>query len=178
MEFAHWVNGGKYPAALFTDHKNLLALFDDKARPISCTKPNRDRLTRWGISLLSMRYEIFHINGEHNYLADIGWRWGNRFAKPKNNLNASTKGLCGGPRPLMHRLLRLPESYGRRKAVLRTKPPKTTKEVAGRDIDLAYGMVIPAPTHLLDRQRIADSQENHRAEKPADLTLSQELPQL
>ena len=76
MEFVHWVNGGKYPAAPFTDHKNLLTLFDDKARPISCTKPNRERLTRWGIALLSMRYEIFHIAGEHNYLADIGSRWG------------------------------------------------------------------------------------------------------
>ena len=66
MDFTHWVNGGKYPAALFTDHKNLLALFDDRARPMICSQPNRDRLKRWGLALRGMRYEIFHINGEEN----------------------------------------------------------------------------------------------------------------
>ena len=75
QEFSYWVNGGRYPAALFTDHRNLLALFDDKARPLSCTRTNRDRLTRWGIAMMSLRYEIFHIDGESNYLADLGSRW-------------------------------------------------------------------------------------------------------
>ena len=124
MEFAHWVNGGKYPAALFTDHKNLLALFDDKARPIACTKPNRERLTRWGISLLALRYEIFHIAGEYNYLADIGSRWGSRFASSSNEPGKDKEGLRGGPKPLMHRLLRRCEDCPR-KAILRTKPPQT-----------------------------------------------------
>ena len=68
MEFEHWVNGGQYPAALFTDHRNLLALFDDRARPISCTGPNRSRLTRWGLSLLGLRYEIYHSSGEENQI--------------------------------------------------------------------------------------------------------------
>ena len=48
-DYSHWINASRYPAALFTDHKNLLAFFDDAARPSSCTKPNRDRLTRWGL---------------------------------------------------------------------------------------------------------------------------------
>ena len=177
MEFAHWVNGGKYPAALFTDHKNLLALFDDKARPLACTKPNRERLTRWGISLMALRYEIFHIAGEYNYLADIGSRWGNRHADPSANADKANDGLRGGPKPLMHRLLRRSEASSR-KAMIRTKPPLTTKDIAGRDIDLAEGLVLPAPTHLLSRQRIADVQSRYLAEKPASLSLSAEQPQL
>ena len=171
MEFAHWVNGGKNPAALFTDHKNLLTLLDDKARPISCTKPNRERLTRWGIALLSMRYEIFHIAGEHNYLADIGSRWGSRFAKSTSASQNITQALHGGPKPLMHRYLHQSDSKNR-KAVLRTKPPRTTKEIAGRDLDLAEGLVVPAPTHLLNRKHIAKVQSKHAASKPENVKLS------
>ena len=33
FDYQHWVNGDKYDSALFTDHKNLLALFDNQARP-------------------------------------------------------------------------------------------------------------------------------------------------
>ena len=88
---------------IFTDHKNLLAFFSDKARPPGLTKPNRDRLTRWGLRLRGMRYEIYHIDGVDNRLADLGSRWGNRFAAAKI---AEHHGLHGGPQPLMKRALR------------------------------------------------------------------------
>ena len=77
----------------------------------------------------------------------------------------------------MHRLLHRSE-VSSRKAMIRTKPPLTTKEVAGRDIDLAEGLVLPAPTHLLSRQHIADVQSRYLAEKPSSLSLSTEKPQL
>ena len=34
FEYKHWVNGGRYETDLFTDHKNLLALFEKFARKI------------------------------------------------------------------------------------------------------------------------------------------------
>ena len=108
------------PPCLLTDHKNLLAFFDDKARPTSHTKPNRERLTRWGLYLAGLNYEIFHIKGEENRLADLGSRWGNRFATEKA---AAAVGLRGGPRPLMKR-------------ILRTKAPAVSDEVKGLDLDL------------------------------------------
>ena len=126
---------------------------------------------------MALRYEIFHIAGEYNYLADIGSRWGNRHADPSANADKANDGLRGGPKPLMHRLLRRSEASSR-KAMIRTKPPLTTKDIAGRDIDLAEGLVLPAPTHLLSRQRIADVQSRYLAEKPASLSLSAEQPQL
>ena len=61
--YMKWVNGGVLPAVFFTDHKNLLVLFSDESRPMSCTKPNRDRLTRWGLALMGARYVIRHIDG-------------------------------------------------------------------------------------------------------------------
>ena len=45
-KYAHWINGGKFKAALFSDHENLLAFYADEVRPKQCTKPNRQRLTR------------------------------------------------------------------------------------------------------------------------------------
>ena len=176
QEFSYWVNGGRYPAALFTDHRNLLALFDDKARPLSCTRPNRDRLTRWGIAMMALRYEIFHIDGESNYLADLGSRWGNRFAAAKKRDIADTsKGLHGGPNPLMSRLLRTDEPT--RLAVLKTPAPKLTDQVQKPDVNIA-GFSIPAPTHLVARAWIAGEQKKYVKGKPAGLKLSEEKPGL
>ena len=28
-DYSHWINGGNYPVAIFTDHHNLLSFFDD-----------------------------------------------------------------------------------------------------------------------------------------------------
>ena len=33
LDYSHWLNGGRLPCKLFTDHRNLLALFADEARP-------------------------------------------------------------------------------------------------------------------------------------------------
>ena len=55
-DYAHWILGSRHVTALFTDHRNLLAFFADEARPVSCTKPNRDRLTRWGLQLAGLKY--------------------------------------------------------------------------------------------------------------------------
>ena len=143
MEFAHWVNGGQYPAALFTDHRNLLALFDDRARPISCTGPNRSRLTRWGLSLLGLRYEIYHISGEENHLADLGSRWGNRFTPPPPGISnpAMQSGLAGGPKLLLRAAASGAKKIAPgRKVMLRTPYPKVTNETRDRDMDLAVAL--------------------------------------
>ena len=113
VPYMQWVNGGELPAVFFTDHKNLLVLFADTARPMSCTKPNRDRLTRWGLTLMGARFVIRHIDGEENRLADLGSRWGNPFAGACDK--GVAKMLCrleGGARPLMNWLVKRPSAYG------------------------------------------------------------------
>ena len=173
------MNGGRQPAALFTDHKNLIALFNDKARPLSCTKPNRARLTRWGINLMSMKYIIYHIDGEENRLADLGSRWGSRFAKTRSKNPGVADGLTGGPKPLMNCFLRrMQEPQPVKKAALRTKPPSVSDEINRPDLDLVGRFTVPAPTHLVDRKRIADSQRAHRASRPRGLKRDNERPQL
>ena len=114
---------------------------------------------------MGLRYEIHHISGEENHLADLGSRWGNPSA---TRVSPTAAGLTGGPRPLMLRLLQR-EGVAPRKCVIKTPKPKTTKEVKGRDLDLASGLVVPAPTHLVERAWIAKSQSKHVKVKPAGL---------
>ena len=98
-EMSHWVNGGKHSTAFFTDHANLLAIFDHNARADGSTKPNRQRRDRWALQLRKLWYEIHHIDGDENRLADLGSRWGNRFMATAKAL--PKKGLRIGPRALM-----------------------------------------------------------------------------
>ena len=173
--YAHWINGGRYPSRYFTDHKNLLALFDDKARPLSCTKPNRDRLTRWGVSMLGMRYVIYHIDGEENRLADLGSRWGNRFAKTKSKPQDSsghkvalTTGLQGGAQPMLNGLLQ-----GCKRA-LRTPAPVVSKAVNSPDQDLSEFLMLAEENLLVDPEPVVKAQRTYRKTRPSGLTRQQD----
>ena len=155
-DFAHWINGGRHPARFYTDHKNLLALFDDKARPLSCTKSNRERLTRWGITLLGLNYEIYHIDGEENRLADLGSRWGNRFAAAKVGESreqeagrALATGLAGGCATMTSGVIKR-QGRPSAKKVLRTAPPKTDDKINGPDQDVEEFLLLPEENLLLD----------------------------
>ena len=161
MDYAHWINGGRHPAALFTDHKNLLAFFSESARPATCTKPNRERLTRWGLRLRGLRYEIHHIDGDENRLADLGTRWGNRFAEKKS----TEEGLSGGPKPLMLR-------------ALRTKPPPVSDELHFPDIDIGNHGLLPQNAFTVTREQIAEVQRDHASTRPRGLRKSRETPRL
>ncbi|MAA69219.1 MAG: hypothetical protein CL915_10765 [Deltaproteobacteria bacterium] len=155
LDYAHWINGSRHDAALFTDHKNLLAFFSDKARPASHTKPNRERLTRWGLRLRGLKYEIYHIDGEENRLADLGSRWGNRYAARK-----TAEGLHGGPEPLMKR-------------ALRTAMPKVSDQVRKPDRDLAKTGLLSINEFAVSREEIAAAQEKYAEQKPAGLRRSE-----
>ena len=165
QEFAYWVNGGRFPAALFTDHKNLIALFNDKARPLSCTKPNRARLTRWGINLLSMKYIIYHIDGEENRLPDLGTRWGNRFLSRE----AFKRGMRLGPHMMMKAWTNAEPQQGAtcRKCALRLPHAKTTAKVVLPDGDADTNFVLPRLTDMVDIKFIKAAQKKHAKSRPS-----------
>ena len=103
-----------------------------------------------------LKYEIFHIKGEENRLADLGSRWGNRYAKQK----LEEAGLRGGPRPLMMR-------------VLRTKFPVVDDEVRRPDRDLGKGGLLPMNEFTLTPSEIRAAQDRHEEARPAGLRQSQ-----
>ena len=61
---------------LFTDHRNLVYIFDPLSRSVPASRTCGDRLERWQLQLRSYSFSIEHITGEDNVWADIFTRWG------------------------------------------------------------------------------------------------------
>jgi len=61
---------------IFTDHRNLVYIFDPAGRPAGTSKGTAGRLERWGIALSAVPYIIQHVEGESNDFADMLSRWG------------------------------------------------------------------------------------------------------
>lgn len=61
---------------IHTDHRNLaFILMPDSARAIGAGRIAADRLQRWNVIMASFSYEIVHIDGEDNFIADMFSRW-------------------------------------------------------------------------------------------------------
>ncbi len=183
--YTHWINGGKYRTAIFTDHKNLLAFFDHRARPATFTKPNHRRMDRWGLNLLSMRYKIRHINGEYNYVADLASRWGNQYAHEKlktdaanlqknmelNNTNrVSKKTLCKGLKgnwDLTNPVIST-DMISCKKA-LRKPYPTTTCEFTSPDRDVDPDLLLPKKREWANIESIRKAQSQYSSTRPNHL---------
>ena len=187
FDYKHWVNGGKFDTDLFTDHKNLLALFDNEARPETCNKSNRKRMDRWSERLLTMRYRIHHIDGAENRLADLGSRWGNRFAKTKVKGGPMVEGFSRKDflrsvmgRPASHQASRSCECHPQVKGdprqcepvtaapkrVLWTPTPAVTKNVRYPDRTVREREMFPRNLALVNAQRLRESQERYASKRP------------
>ena len=188
FDYKHWINGGKFKSDLFTDHKNLLALFDDKARPETCNKSNRKRMDRWAEQLRTMRYRIHHIDGDENRLADLGSRWGNRFAKAK--VQEAAGGLSDfSPKQFLRGFIREADTEASRgpcrcqfvedavpraclpvssapKRVLWTPEPKVTKTVTHPDRAVSADEMLPKDLSKVNAKRIRDSQNKFAGQRP------------
>lgn len=165
-DYAHWVNGGRYASALFTDHHNLLCFYDDKVRPSTCTKPNRQRLTRWGLNLRSLWYEIHPIPGEENRVADLGSRWANRFAKAEGIGGCAT----GGPKVMTKAWLGRPcACSAASKKVLRLPAPELHGKASGADINADAKLMVDEKTPRLNLLYVREQQDKYRKSRPKGL---------
>ena len=163
----------------FTDHRNLLALFADEARPLSCSKSNRDKMTRWGLQLLEVYYTIHHIDGVYNYLADLGSRWGNQFAQRRleddlEKKGAAKKGLRRGPQPLLTYLVQdppkfCPEVDSVPKRVLRMPRPMVSDKARGMDLDIKGPLLSPDEKNLVSRDALHESQQQYAKHRSTEV---------
>ena len=60
---------------LYTDHRNLVYVFDPISRGSDCTKQTSEKLARWAEKLRAHTYTVEHLPGESNVWADILSRW-------------------------------------------------------------------------------------------------------
>ncbi|GMG14688.1 unnamed protein product [Phytophthora fragariaefolia] len=70
---------------LFTDHRNLVYMFNPGASDSSMQRYQADKLQRWAMAMTSYRYVIEHIRGEDNVWADMLSRWGNAHAQRQDS---------------------------------------------------------------------------------------------
>ena len=61
---------------LYTDHANLLHIFDPYGRNPGIARHTANKLMRWAIKLGGFRYVIEHLAGERNVWTDMLTRWG------------------------------------------------------------------------------------------------------
>jgi transposase InsO family protein len=61
---------------IYTDHRNLVFLFDPLLFSPNLKRHTLDKIQRWALRLSGLRYTIQHIPGESNVWADLLTRWG------------------------------------------------------------------------------------------------------
>ncbi|KAE8980660.1 hypothetical protein PR001_g23652 [Phytophthora rubi] len=61
---------------LYTDHRNLVYIFNPYATDGTMARYQADKLQRWALSLMSFQYIIEHVPGEVNVWGDLLSRWG------------------------------------------------------------------------------------------------------
>lgn len=57
--------------SIFTDHANLVYLFDPYGRNPGIARHTASKLMRWALKLSVFRYVIEHVPGERNVWADM-----------------------------------------------------------------------------------------------------------
>ncbi|MDR3427875.1 RNase H-like domain-containing protein, partial [Silvimonas sp.] len=75
---------------VFTDHNNLVFLFDPKAEGPCASKSAGDRVERWRVTMSRYNFEIHHVPGEVHVVADMFSRW----AHPEFDRGAITPGVA------------------------------------------------------------------------------------
>ena len=68
---------------VFTDHRNLVYIFNPLGSNTHLGKPAADRLERWSLTLRAFDFTIQHMPGDQNNWADLLSRWGNPAVKER-----------------------------------------------------------------------------------------------
>lgn len=74
-ERAHWLASTPDGFDLFTDHNNLVFIFDPCAVVPNINQATIRKVLRWAVRLSTYNYVCFHIKGENNIWADLLTRW-------------------------------------------------------------------------------------------------------
>ncbi|MFI5421215.1 MAG: RNase H-like domain-containing protein, partial [Nitrososphaerales archaeon] len=67
---------GIHPFRIFTDHRNLVFLYNPESVKVFLNRHSLDKVHRWRLNLDGKSYIIESISGDDNVWADIGTRWG------------------------------------------------------------------------------------------------------
>lgn len=71
----HWLAATPNGFDLYTDHNNLIFLFDPLSVVPDLSQTTLRKVLRWAVRLSMYRYTCFHIKGTDNVWADLLGRW-------------------------------------------------------------------------------------------------------
>jgi hypothetical protein len=71
----HWILTTPDGIDLFTDHQNLIFLFDPLAVVPDLSQTTLRKVLRWAVKLSTYNYTWVHIKGTDNAWADLLGRW-------------------------------------------------------------------------------------------------------
>lgn len=75
LERMHWLAATPSGFDLFTDHNNLIFLFDPLSVVPDMSQTTLRKVLRWAVRLSMYNYTCFHIKGTDNVWADLLGRW-------------------------------------------------------------------------------------------------------
>ena len=75
LERMHWLAATSEGLDLFTEHNNLIFLFDPLAVVPDLSQTSLRKVLRWAVRLSMYNYTCFHIKGTDNVWADLLGRW-------------------------------------------------------------------------------------------------------
>lgn len=76
--------------SIFTDHANLIYMYDPYGRNPGMSRHTASKLMRWALKLSAFRYVVEHIPGERNVWADMLTRWA---VRPSNAIKSVPSSL-------------------------------------------------------------------------------------
>ena len=116
-----------------------------------------------------LRYEIFPIRGDVNYIADIGSRWGNRFNGEDLTVGAST-----GPGAVLKVFLgKSKVDKARSKCVLRLPQSKVHPDVNRPDIDAQKDLMLHMDTRAINLEVVRGYQDKSKRSRPKGLKVGE-----
>jgi len=75
LDRMHWIVATPDGFDLYTDHNNLIFLFDPLAVVPDMSQTSLRKVLRWAVKLSVYRYTCYHIKGADNVWADLLTRW-------------------------------------------------------------------------------------------------------
>lgn len=75
MDRMHWVLASPCGFDLYTDHNNLIFIFDPLSIVPDLSQSSLKKVLRWAVRMSNYNYTCVHISGEDNVWADLLGRW-------------------------------------------------------------------------------------------------------
>lgn len=75
LDRMYWVVATPEVFEVYTDHNNLIFLFDPLAVVPDMSQTTLRKVLRWAVKLSVYNHKCFHIKGEANFWADLMTRW-------------------------------------------------------------------------------------------------------